>query len=330
MKPILRILLVLFSVGMIFAGGAREARAAGSPIEFAIPVETKRTVDAIALIHRDDTAKLLPVEGNLKRATVNPSGGKIAYVIRDGDHLKVYLCDPNGQNKKLAEDYKSEERNFQDFVDIRFIKGGRILLIARFLKNEISFIEYDMQKGKPRFINKLEWQGPPTSTYRIDSYNGGTLVYAKNSNQGSHILQQVWMVGAYAGKFALFLELEAPPSILDMVPDLKNKRIFASGTATRHLSAKNTIKNLMLVDSIKKQPKNLTDDPLFLNMTMSDDGNSIAWVSSTYQNGIKFKRYKINSGKVVEIVPEGQKARDKGQASVGSIVPSQPADSKGK
>lgn len=322
MRTVFRIITIIFAVGILFALDGSYVLAATSQVEFAMPVETKRMSYSLALIRRDNSIAVFPMEKEVRRATVSPDGSRIAYVIRDGDHLQVFIMTPDGKNKKLAEDYRSDERNFQDFVDIKFVKNGKFLLITRFLKNQLGFVEYNLASGKPRFLKKSEWQGAPTTVYRTDSYGNGCLVFERSNNEGNRVIQQIWTAGAYDGVYSLFLELESPPSILDMVPDLSRKRIFASGTPTRHASARNTTKNLFLITSSKEDPKELAKDTLFVNLTISNDGNSVIWQDSLFSNGIKFRKYDIKSDKVIDIIPEGQNSGEaSGTSQVGTVKP---------
>ena len=321
MRVVLRLLMAIFAIGIFLGTEAAVVLAASSPVDFAIPVETKRMSYAIALIHRDNTVKILPMDKEVKRATVSPDGARIAYVAREDDHLKVYMCTPDGKNKKAVEDYRSSENNFQDFIDVRFIKNGKSLLIARFLKNQLGFVEYNIASGKLKFLKKSEWQGAPTTIYRTDTYNNGCLVFTRFNNEGNKVIQQIWGANAQDGSYTLFFEIETPPSIVDMVPDMNRKRVFATGTQTRHVSARNANKSLMLITSSKEDPKKLVDDTIFMNLTISNDGNSIIWQSSNYVNGIKFRRYDLKAGKTTEIKLEGS-ADEKTEAKMGTIVPS--------
>ncbi len=326
MKLSLKFSLMILLAGIFLITGIHGVKAAYSPFDFAIPVETERYKYAIALIRQDDTMELIPVEGELTCATISPRGDRVAYVIRDKDKLTVYKCSTDGSNVKEVTNYRSDRRNIQDFIDVRFIKGGDMLVMTKFIKSEIAYIEHNFKKDRTRFISKSEWRGMPFTIHTIDPHNDGMLVFKLNSHQGGTVLQQIWTADVYGEGVTLFLELEAPPSIFDVIPDMPNKRVFVIGTQTRNPSVKNTGKSLMLIENMEDEPVVLADDVNFLNVDISADRKSIVWRYSNvggdvkdkpYKN-VKLKRYRIDTGEITMIPAEPEA---EGGASVEPALP---------
>lgn len=318
MKSTIKISLMILMVGFFLITGIQEVKAAYSPFEFAVPVETERYNYAIALVRQDNTMELIPVEGELTTATISPRGDKVVYVVRDKDKLTVYSCGTDGKNVKAITDYRSDRRNIQDFIDVQFIKGGDMFIMAKLIKGEIAYIEHNFKKDRTRFISKSEWQGMPFTIHNVDPYNDGMLVFKLNSHQGGTVLQQIWTAEVYGEGMSLFLEIEAPPSIFDIIPDMRNKRVFVIGTQTRNPSVKNTNKSLMLIENMEDEPKVLANDINFFSYAISYDGRSIIWHYTTVDSKPKFKRYNVDTGEITMIPSE---AGAEGETAAQPVVP---------
>jgi hypothetical protein len=284
-----------------------------------VPVETTRYKWSLALIRADNTLKLVPVQGELKSATVNSGGSKIAYVIRTTDRLEVYTCDSQGKNQKKLVDYRSDKRNMQDFIDILFTGNGSKLLMAKFIKDEISFLEFDFNKGQPRFLNKSEWKGMPFVIHSLDPGNNGQLVFKMESREGGGTSQEIWTMSARSAATSLFLEIESPPTIINMIPDMRNKRVIASCSDTRNVAVRNQEKSLKIVDSAKKEPKLIIKDLNFDNMAKSGDGNYVIWRCSKIGSEMQFKKYDLRNGKITSIPAEVSGEKDAKKPAV--VVP---------
>jgi hypothetical protein len=305
MKSILKLGFILITAMLLVTSvGVKKADAASSALQFAVPVETIRYKWSLAMVRADNTMQLVPIQGELKTATVNASGSKVAYVIRDNDRLKVYTCDPQGKNQQMIVDYRSDKRNMQDFIDVLFTNNGNTLLMAKFIKAEISFLEYDFKKGQPRFLNKTEWKGMPFVVHSLDPGSGGQLVFKMDSHEGGGTTQQVWTMSAHTPGTSLFLELESPPTIIHMIPDMKNKRVIASCANTRNVAVRDQMKSMMIIDSVKKEPKSIIQDLIFDNLTISGDGNAIIWRCTKIGSDMKFKKYDLRTGKISSIPAE--------------------------
>jgi hypothetical protein len=318
MKSTIKISLMILMVGFFLITGVQEVKAAYSPFEFAVPVETERYKYAIALIRQDNSMELIPVEGELTTAAMSPRGDKVVYVIRDKDKLTVYSCGTDGKNVREITDYRSDRRNIQDFIDVQFIKGGDMFVMAKLIKGEIGYIEHNFKKDRTRFISKSEWKGMPFTIHNVDPYNDGTLVFKLNSHQGGSVLQQIWIAEVYGEGMNLFLEIEAPPSIFDIIPDMRNKRVFVIGTQTRNPSVRNTSKSLMLIENMEDEPTVLADDTNFLSFAISYDGKFIIWRYSSVGGEIKFKRYNVDTGEITMIPAETEA---EGEAAAKPVAP---------
>lgn len=320
MKFSIKLGLMILLVGAFLAAGIQEAKAAYSPFDFAIPVETKRYEFSIALIRQDNTMKLIPVEGNLTCAAISPRGDKVAYVIKEKERLTVFKCGVDGNNVEEITHYRCDSRNIQDFIELRFIKGGDMLIITKFIKSEIAFIEHNLKKDRTRFISKTEWKGTPFNVRAVDPFSNGKLIFKLSSHQGGRIIQQIWSSDVYGDGATLFLEIEAPPSIFDVIPDMKNNRIFIVGTQSRNPSVRTTNKSLMLVVNMEDEPEILANDANFLNVDISADRKSIVWRSNSVnpEKVILLKRYNMDTGEVTTIPAEPE---TEGEESAQAEIP---------
>lgn len=316
MKSILKLGFILITAMLLVSSaGVKKADAASSSLQFAVPVETARYKWSLALVRADNTMQLVPIQGELKTAAVNSGGTKVAYVIRTTDKLKVYTCDSQGKNSKMIVEYRSDKRNMQDFIDLLFTNNSNTLLMAKYIKNEISFLEYDFKKGQPRFLNKTEWKGMPFIVHSLDPGSGGQLVFKLDSHEGGGTAQQIWTMSAHSPGTSLFLELESPPTIINMVPDLSNKRVIASCSNTRNVAVRDQMKSMMIIDSAVKEPKSIIQDLVFENMTKSGNGNAVIWRCSKVGAEVKFKKYDLKTGKISDI-PAAESAEKDAQNPV--------------
>lgn len=327
MKWLLRLIL-LFLIFAGISGIGQVVQAASSMYDFAMPTEVDRQNSGIALIRQDNTMKILKVDGQVLACTMNPAGNKVAYTIRDSDRLKVIISDPDGNSIKQVCDYKSDTRHMNDFIDLRFIKNGQILIMTKFIKDEMSFLEYDVAKNRTRFLNKTIWKAGSFNIHNMDAMDNGLLVFKVTKQTGGDVLQQFWTAGAYKEGTSVFMELEAPPTIMDIVPDLKNKRLICVGVDARHVSGKNVKKSLMIVKSMADEPQILLENELFRNLAFSNDGKYVLWRSNPTGSPNQFKRYNLATGEVNVIPPEAEgekKQKDgAGPMPVTSAPPAKP------
>ncbi|MFH1514867.1 MAG: hypothetical protein ABIG42_05335 [bacterium] len=271
------------------------AHAAYSPVEFAVPVETEKYKWAIGMIHQDNSLDLIPVKGTLVDAAISPDGQRLAYVIRESDRLTVYKSDASGKNPVAVTYYRSDRRNVYDFIEVDFIKNGSYLMMVKFIKNEIAFIEHNFSKNTTRFLSKSEWRGMPFIIRSLDPVGDGLLVFKLNQYSGGDMLQQIWSMSSTDDGMSLFLELEAPPSIMDVIPDMKNKIIYAVGTQTKNVTVKNTKKSLMIIRNMEDEPEVISQGGEYFSLGISKDRKSIIWRYTPVGKGesVKFKRYNV-------------------------------------
>ena len=191
--------------------------------------------------------------------------------------------------------------------------------MTKFIKSEISYIEYNFRKDRTRFISRSEWKGMPFTIHSMDSFENGKLVFKLNNHQGGSVLQQIWTADVYGDGAVLYLEIEAPPSIFDVIPDMKNRKMYVIGTESRNPSVRKTNKSLMEIVNMEDEPKILANDTNFLNVDISADRKSIVWRSNSVnpEEIVILKRYNVDTGEITTI-PAAEETESEESSPVGT------------